>query len=1076
MPKTKKVAKKRVTPYPPREPPRGSEGRGGTEEAAVQEIFRQQFRSKKGQEQAKQESPGRESLDDFHMELTKFESEQKSAVDERVAHFNRNIAVPIVEKINALPDDEAQGWKKSGITTASRMQYITAFCSAGGPISGMKDRGRIEAALNISLNFLPRVIYRCFGCRHDFYDTVIAHLSFQADLGGFEEEFKSMGAVLGIPPLNFLKTISGWDAFRTVLESNTTNTPKLEKAWKAFQASIYDWINGKEWGKLFQCAPIILRLPRKSGDPNANIAVLQSRLTALDADLLSRLCGVFDTNGAEGRGICGAGVVDMRGSLATIDGAGVVPAEGAVVVGRINPNFQASSGYLTIKDKTMHLQFVYDDGATKFDKRPEGHKILIYWGEGDSAILLASCPNKLSVNQLISNLRDEGWGGAAAGQRGKSEIESCDFWFHPEVDLNEEQKAIILEAAKALGDKFPTDVAMAISAEGTLGEAIKSKVLVNTDWQNLPDALLDTPVICIGQTGDGLCALKFIGSGQACLLGHGKTMEVSIPANVISSDIKPILIKSFGLKLIECESFLAGVEQCKALIKSIEYSRGDLLATQIQKMAAAKRLTAYFTQTRASAVKIRESFGSSELIDDLFGALTEDESHFPRLIVHNPKSCNVSFEFVMHDEPETRGDKLPQSLQVTMQKLPGAIPVIMMASGYSTPIEVLKNISEMLNDMEKHADEGTVATQDYYIQLLNHFFPGEKVSSENADLLKGVLQNLGYAGPSAAPSAVEILNAGGISLKNFVRYLQLQFRKKSSESDRGKIPSSAVALPDEITFGNALIGAKVMGTDNPAAQRQRPEQTEFDEIPIEIIARIVDHCSLDTILRDYNQHRVIAQFEACLEEPSAQTKITLFKYLSYLSLAIILWFDNNYSELLNDQLPTIISTLILQSLPTVAPRLDILYVILIQLCNHLIPPTLQTAPIVIARDLAANKTLWPYALEGKLQDGTFPHLLEANLLPENIDQWITQANEQLAQTIGVLTGAPLNECASLLRVTNGGGGGSGKGAGGLGGGRRKKTIKKQKRRKKRKTRRKKKRRKKKTIKRRRRRGRKTRRK
>ena len=182
MPKTKKVAKKRVTPYPPREPPRGSEGRGGTEEAAVQEIFRQQFRSKKGQEQAKQESPGRESLDDFHMELTKFESEQKSAVDERVAHFNRNIAVPIVEKINALPDDEAQGWKKSGITTASRMQYITAFCSAGGPISGMKeeDRGRIEAALNISLNFLPRVIYRCFGCRHDFYDTVIAHLSFSS--------------------------------------------------------------------------------------------------------------------------------------------------------------------------------------------------------------------------------------------------------------------------------------------------------------------------------------------------------------------------------------------------------------------------------------------------------------------------------------------------------------------------------------------------------------------------------------------------------------------------------------------------------------------------------------------------------------------------------------------------------------------------------------------------------------------------------------------------------------------------------------------------------------------------------
>ena len=50
---------------------------------------------------------------------------------------------------------------------------------------------------------------------------------------------------------------------------------------------------------------------------------------------------------------------------------------------------------------------------------PPNHNILIYWGD----TLLASCPNKLSVNQLISNMVDEGHFGAMGGKRGDRDID-----------------------------------------------------------------------------------------------------------------------------------------------------------------------------------------------------------------------------------------------------------------------------------------------------------------------------------------------------------------------------------------------------------------------------------------------------------------------------------------------------------------------------------------------------------------------------------------------------------------------------------------------------------------------------
>jgi len=320
--------------------------------------------------------------------------------------------------------------------------------------------------------------------------------------------------------------MEGWNEFDQILSSGTTNTPRIEKAWATFQQRIYDWINQQLWGNQFQCLPLELKLPRVSGNPDENIGVVRTAVERLRPGITNELCLVPDTNGSEG-GVCRF-CVDMRDSLATIDGAGVVPrgVSGQVIVGRINPEITGTSGYLTLNGKTLPLifRFLSSSEAPPTDL-PPNHNILIYWGD----TLLASCPNKLSVNQLISNMVDEGYLGGVGGTRGGRNIPSCGFIFQ-EQRLTPNQKAIILQAAKALGDKFPCDIAMRISEERNLRNAFRNRVLVRSPHATgIDDADLDKELICMGLTIDGLCFLNFTGSGQACLKAHGKTMTLSIP-------------------------------------------------------------------------------------------------------------------------------------------------------------------------------------------------------------------------------------------------------------------------------------------------------------------------------------------------------------------------------------------------------------------------------------------------------------------------------------------------------------------------------------------------------------------
>jgi len=494
-----------------------------------QEMLRQQqMMMHERRQKVAEETHGRIALDVLRGRLNDLELRQKELMKIDKDSFNADIADPIIAEIRKLKRSGAdEGWGATGNITRSRESYIRAFCFKEGEALDtlrIAEAGRraIFLELTVLLTYLPRVIYRCFGCRHDFYDSMIAELSRRADELAFQAEYTSSN----INALDIVRGVEGWNEFDQILRSRTTNTPRIEKAWATFQQRIYDWINQQPWGNQFQCLPLELKLPRVSGNPDENIGVVRTAVERLRSGITRELCLVPDTNGSEG-GVCRF-CVDMRDSLATIDGAGVVPrgVTGQIIVGRINPDLTGTSGHLTLGEETRPLIFRFLTPEARGVDLPPNHNILIYWGDGDT--LLASCPNKLSVNQLISNMVDEGYLGGVGGTRGNRNIESCEFRFYRQ--LTPIEKAIILQAAKALGDKFPCDIAMAISRERNLKNASRrGGVLVPSPNTRFDDEDLYRELICMGLTIDGLCFLNFTGSGQACLKAHGKTMTLSIP-------------------------------------------------------------------------------------------------------------------------------------------------------------------------------------------------------------------------------------------------------------------------------------------------------------------------------------------------------------------------------------------------------------------------------------------------------------------------------------------------------------------------------------------------------------------
>jgi len=616
---------------------------------------------------------------------------------------------------------------------------------------------------------------------------------------------------------------------------------------------------------------------------------------------------------------------------------------GQIIVGRINPDFTGTSGHLTLGEETRPLIFRFLTPEARPPYIPDNHNILIFWGQ----TLLASCPNKLSVNQLISNMEDEGYFGAVGGKRGGRDINSCEFKFFNE-QLTPDQKAIILQAAKALGDKFPCDIAMRISGVRNLRNAFEGRVLVPPPAPGINEADLDKELICMGLTIDGLCFLNFTGSGQACLKAHGKTMTLSIPTNVISADIKPILIKSFGLKLVECGAFFETQSQnaLRSVLRAVRIGEETSLATIVQKLAAARRVEEYLERIEQSLGFINEiltairggnlphaltlmktnndkiSFGCGEVIDDIFGTIAGDESSFLRMVVVDATGCNPKYEMKLVDEPETRSDKVPKSLKQFADR--GGVmhdfTSFMLASNpdlFSSSHFLQQQIQHMFNDEGK----------DPPLEVVEQYLPGMS----------------------------EFLIQKGISFENMRRYLSSSLTPGGARG-RSKMPSGApAAVPAEIRFRNALLGARILEGGG-----RRGEAPNLKPIPMEIISKIVDAGSLDTILRDYNKELIITAFRRA--QNSQEDKSLLFKYLSYLSCSIIMWFENNYPDIfsLGDRVwESVISSLILESLPPLYAGEVRALNNMIQVLSGALRPTnrqleITQRPIEIARWAAAS--------------------------------------------------------------------------------------------------------------------------
>jgi len=121
---------------------------------------------------------------------------------------------------------------------------------------------------------------------------------------------------------------------------------------------------------------------------------------------------------------------------------------------------------------------------------------------------------------------------------------------------------------------------------------------------------------------------------------------------------------------------------------------------------------------------------------------------------------------------------------------------------------------------------------------------------------------------------------------------------------------------------------------------------------MEIISKIVEAGSLDTILRDYNKELIKTAFDRAQSQD--EDKLLLFKYLSYLSQSIIMWFENNYPEIFHlghRVWVPVISSLILESLPLLDARVARALNNMIQfLSSRLYPPNIRKRPIQIARE------------------------------------------------------------------------------------------------------------------------------
>jgi len=676
---------------------------------------------------------GTTEQDELRQLLNRAEIEQNGKAKEWAEYIHRqaHLSDPIIREIAQLAGQgmvAAASWVKAGIDATCRQQYIKKFCVREKNTGSMSDTDEIN--LRLLLNYLPDVVYRCFGCRHDFYDNATAMRSYEDDLKLFlegtglteQELYNLFSSLLGA---------ANWTKFHIVLYGGTCTTKTLEVAWEDLQSSIYDWINARPgWGLLWQDVPITMSLPRLSGNEIPNIQLAIARLNALDPTLIPRLVGVFDINKEPMKSVCPM-LINM-GGVGEIDGAPVRHTER--VVASVNPRLPVPCGAFTSGTGTdVEPMYFYCPTAVEkrqivvqLSNRSSGmseeesalvlsHKIFIFRGGNpldlstfNAGNLLATCPTRIGVNQINANTVAVGAPVHGASWRSGATLEttnSCNIWFNTVLVTAPEKKQEIMQAAKATGDFFCKYISERIQQEGTIGEAITKGVLLKVIVTDEQETMVR--IVCINQTGDGLCDKECTSSGLASCFAFGARIEISVPSYLCGDgDIKPILIKEFALKLGDFQIFLGLSNLLTDVINTIT-NRSSTFVAQIQFDDSIKKLNALLQKTRVSSEYIMQilealnrgdiptaltlmkqnnrkiSFNISEVIDGIFGEIRENDGEFPRLVVswRGEPMC-ASYELAFEDIVESDAGQLNDRLRPTMIRMWGddatatAVPLV----------------------------------------------------------------------------------------------------------------------------------------------------------------------------------------------------------------------------------------------------------------------------------------------------------------------------------------------------------------------------------------------------------------
>jgi hypothetical protein len=395
-------------------------------------------------------------------------------------------------------------------------------------------------------------------------------------------------------------------------------------------------------------------------------------------------------------------------------------------------------------------------------------------------------------------------------------------------------------------------------------------------------------------------------------------MRFTVMTSTLGADIKIPIIRAFGLNMVGCLSFLESYGSFVSFPKSLTNSSGSL-SEAIQKLVAAKRLLKYLTQVDESLEMMTEilsalstnsytlaltlmkknnnkiSFTISELIDDLFGSMSEDELTFPRVMVKTqPGSCIKNYTLELVEEPERTGWNYKQSIR----HIPGLFNYLSEASSEK---EVEAELKKMWTDHEANRKMD-------YESLLNRTPSLFQTSTNTFSTTKNINLKIIIIYMLAVGKSLHIAALSKTRLKTGVSPI----------------------IPNTIEYKNVLIGCRCIEQKNSTGRIS--ENTRLPQIPLELLYKVVEECSLDTILR-FNHEKVIQQLGL---QDEADEK-TAYKYLCYILKAVIFWFEQNDLDLDYRR----ISTLVYNSFEkyetgSMPIRLDQLFYLLGTLCNGLI--------------------------------------------------------------------------------------------------------------------------------------------